>query len=267
MFTIGEFSKICQISIKTLHYYDRIALLRPAKVDKFTGYRYYSQEQLDRMLLIQRFKRYGFSLEEIAYLIDCTEPEIRLKKLRQQKQKLTRQMQDTHLIINELNAHLQNFERTGDIMNYQKNYAIQTVETAPQAVLTCRQNMGVGQFGQYYSSVFEKIAKNKLTTNGLCGAIYHDREFEPDNSDIELFVGIEEQAQADKTLPGQFCAMTIHKGPYSSLHDAYGALVEWIAQSEYECCGAPYDIYAKGSLQMLPPEQWETEVYIPIRKK
>ena len=52
MFTVGEFSKICQVTIKTLHYYDRIGLLQPSKVDKFTGYRYYNQTQLDKMLLM-----------------------------------------------------------------------------------------------------------------------------------------------------------------------------------------------------------------------
>ena len=54
MFAIGEFSKICQVSVKTLHHYDRIDLLKPQKVDPFTGYRYYEKEQMERMLLIKR---------------------------------------------------------------------------------------------------------------------------------------------------------------------------------------------------------------------
>ena len=267
MFTVGEFSKICQVTIKTLHYYDRIGLLQPSKVDKFTGYRYYNQTQLDKMLLIQRLKRYGFSLEEIAQLMECTEAELLLARLRRQQHKLQQQMQSTQLIINELDAHLQSIERTGNIMEYQKNYEIKLTQTPARAVLTCRQNMGVGEFGQYYSSIFERIAKKKLTPNNICGAIYNDREFDPDHSDIELFVGVEEEKQADKLLPGSLCAMTIHKGAYSSLHDAYGALMNWIAESDYECCGAPFDIYTKGSFQMLPPEQWETEVYFPVKKK
>lgn len=43
MLTIGAFSKICQVSVKTLHHYDRIGLLTPKKVDAVTGYRYYDQ--------------------------------------------------------------------------------------------------------------------------------------------------------------------------------------------------------------------------------
>ncbi len=46
MYTIGEFSKICQVSVKTLHHYDRIGLLTPFRVDSFTGYRYYTKDQV-----------------------------------------------------------------------------------------------------------------------------------------------------------------------------------------------------------------------------
>ena len=70
---IGEFSKICQVSVKTLHHYDKIGLLAPAEVDRFTGYRYYKLEQIDTMNYIQRLKRYGFSLEEIQQIINLSD--------------------------------------------------------------------------------------------------------------------------------------------------------------------------------------------------
>ncbi len=66
---IGEFSRICQVSVKTLHHYDKIGLLVPAQVDQLTGYRYYKTEQIDRMNYIQSLKGYGLSLEEIQHLI------------------------------------------------------------------------------------------------------------------------------------------------------------------------------------------------------
>ena len=66
---IGEFSKICQVSVKTLHHYNKIGLLVPAEVDNMTGYRYYQLEQIDTMNYIQRLKRYGFSLEEIQRIL------------------------------------------------------------------------------------------------------------------------------------------------------------------------------------------------------
>ena len=49
MLQIGEFSKICQVSVKTLHHYDKIGLLAPTEVDRITGYRFYQLEQIDTM--------------------------------------------------------------------------------------------------------------------------------------------------------------------------------------------------------------------------
>ena len=267
MFTIGEFSKVCQVSVKTLHHYDRIDLLKPRKVDQFTGYRYYDREQMERMLLIKRLKRYGFSLEEIREFLDCTDKRALFLKLLKQKEKLKEQMQELGQVVREISAHLQDVERTGDIMGYQKNYEIQLKETPKRAVLACRKNMGVEEFGKYYSTLYERVPKEKVTPNGITGAVYYDKEFNPECSDIELIVGIREQEKADKIMEGTLCAVTVHKGSYSSLSDAYGAMTTWIAENGYECNGAPYDIYVKTGFDRLAMEEWETEVYFPVKKK
>lgn len=60
----GEFSKICEVSTKTLRYYDEIGLLVPTEANPESGYRYYSIEQLKTMLFINRLKSQHFSLEE-----------------------------------------------------------------------------------------------------------------------------------------------------------------------------------------------------------
>ena len=53
MFKIGDFSNLTRVPVRTLHYYDEIGLFKPQQVDPFTGYRYYSFEQLPR-LKVQR---------------------------------------------------------------------------------------------------------------------------------------------------------------------------------------------------------------------
>ena len=267
MFTVGEFSKICQVSVKTLHHYDRIGLLKPFKVDKYTGYRYYSRQQMEQMLLIQRLKRYQFSLDEIRELLLCTKERAFYSKLLKQKELLKQQVYGMQQVIGEMYAHLQNFERTGDIMGYQKEYEITVKETPARAVLVCRRKMGVDEFGKYYSTLYERVPKEKVTPNGLVGAVYFDEEFNQECSDIELIVGIREQQKADKIMEGTLCAMTVHKGGYSSLGDAYGALIAWIQSNGYECNGAPYDVYVKTGFDNLSMEEWETEVYFPVKKK
>lgn len=267
MFTVGEFSRICQVSIKTLHYYDRIGLLVPLKVDPFSGYRYYGKQQVEKMLLIGRLKRYGFSLDDIKILLSCGDGRVLFSKLCRQKEQLEAQKRDMGLIISELSAHLQNFERTGDIMGYQKDYEVTVTETPDRIVLASRKNMGVKEFGTYYSGLYERMAREHLTPDGVRGAVYYDQEFNHESSDIELIVGIQEKEKGDKIMEGRLCAMTIHKGGYSALSDAYGALVAWIEENGYEWDGAPYDIYVKTQFDNLKPEDWETEVYFPIKKK
>ncbi len=62
---IGEFSKLCNMPVKTLRYYDDIDLFKPSEIDLFSGYRYYTEEQLDDIYLIMELKEAGFSLLKI----------------------------------------------------------------------------------------------------------------------------------------------------------------------------------------------------------
>lgn len=267
MLQIGEFSRICQVSVKTLHHYDRIGLLAPAEVDPLTGYRYYQPEQIDAMNYIQRLKRYGFSLEEIQNLLAVSDNRELSKMLRQQKDKLKQEQQQIAVVLNELQAHISVFERTGDIMTYQKSYAIEVKNSPLMHVLANRAVMGVDEFGKYYGTLFERVPKERVTPTGLNGARYYDKEFNHESSDVEVFIGIKEKDKADVVMEPCACAMTVHHGGYSTLSEAYGAIVTWIIENGYEIADAPFDLYIKTQFDSLSPEDWETEVYFPIRKK
>ena len=65
MYRIGEFSKITNLSIRTLRYYNDIGLLIPEEVDLFTNYRYYGKRNLEDVKIIEELKAVGFTLEEI----------------------------------------------------------------------------------------------------------------------------------------------------------------------------------------------------------
>lgn len=267
MLQIGEFSKICQVSVKTLHHYDKIGLLTPAEVDCFTGYRYYQSEQIDRMNYIKRLKRYGFSLDEIQSILAISDNHELRNVLRQQKDKLKREQQEMAIILNELQTHISVFERTGDIMIYQKSYAIEVKNSPLMNVLTKRAMMGVDEFGKYYGTLFERVPKEQVTPTGLNGSRYYDQEFNHESSDVEVFIGIKEKDKADVVMEPCQCAMTVHHGGYSTLSEAYGAIVPWIIENGWEIADAPFELYIKTQFDSLSPEDWETEIYFPIRKK
>jgi len=62
MIKIGEFSKLVQVPVATLRYYDQIGLLKPIEVDRYTGYRYYQMDQLPRLNRILALKDLGFAM-------------------------------------------------------------------------------------------------------------------------------------------------------------------------------------------------------------
>ena len=95
------------------------------------------------MNYIQRLKRYGFSLEEIQKLITLSEDREILTMLRQQKEKIKWEQQERALILNELQTHISVFERTGDMMTYQKGYRIEVKDSPAMNVLTNRAMMSV----------------------------------------------------------------------------------------------------------------------------
>lgn len=267
MLSIGQFSRACQVTIKTLRHYDKLGLVKPVYIDAQSGYRYYESQQIPQLLLIQRLKRYGFSLTEIQQFLSDNQNETLFSKLSAQKTILNQHLKETNIILRELEAHLKDFERTGNIMSYQNNYQIVVKETSVVPILSMQQQMSVDEFGYYYGKLFEQIAQKHLTVAGPLMAIYHDKEFHPDSTMIELAAPIAQKQQATRLLPGALCATTIHHGAYSALSEAYGALLKWITDNNYEMIDAPYDVYLKSHHDQLPIEQWETEIFFPIKKK
>ena len=70
LYKIGEFSKLVNVQVKTLRYYDEINLFKPQEIDLFSGYRYYSEKQINDLKVILSLKEVGFSLEEIKKILE-----------------------------------------------------------------------------------------------------------------------------------------------------------------------------------------------------
>src|SRR5438046_2580385 len=92
MFKIGDFSRLTKVSAKALRYYDELGLLRPACIDRFTGYRYYSAHQLPRLNRILALKDLGFSLDQIGTLLDEGLPAEQIRGMLKLKREEIRQL-------------------------------------------------------------------------------------------------------------------------------------------------------------------------------
>ena len=100
--TIKEFSRLCGCNPQTIRYYDHVDLLKPVKVDSWTGYRYYDEDQALQYVKIKNLQMAGFSISEIKDLLDADDDTIYAafsEKIKEQEDRLqkTREIQQSYL--------------------------------------------------------------------------------------------------------------------------------------------------------------------------
>lgn len=274
MLSIGEFSKICEVSTKTLRYYDEIGLIHPDEINPENGYRYYSISQLKTMLFINRLKSYHFSLEEIKAILELEEDQSEEKlfsTLNRKRKDIQEKLNALEYTLNQMSNDILNLENGIPIMSYLDNIEVQLVETKPMNILSIRQMMSSADYaagyGKYFSSLYEKIATEKLTLIGKPMTIYHSPEYNPVGNDTEFAIPIEETVKGTRELPGILCAKSVLKGPYPELTSVYANLMEWTKKEGYELIDSPYEVYITDPNQVTDPEDIVTEVYFPVKKK
>lgn len=261
MITIGKMSQACQLSVKTLRWYDQTGLLKPVHIDEKTGFRYYSLDQIDRVILIKRYKRFGFSLEEIASLLEAEEDSL-TDSLFQKRRELDAQI----LELQQISAEMGKFLKKETEKN-KMSEEITIVETTEMPVYGLRQHMAVKDFGTAFGTIFEQVAKDHLQPAGPTGARYYDEEFDREDSDIEVFIPLATKEGANASVGGMTCAKLTHNGGYSTLDESYARLVKWIEENGYQTTGAPYELYVKTGYENPNPATWETDIYFPVEKK
>lgn len=274
MLSIGEFSKICEVSTKTLRYYDEIGLIHPDQINPDNGYRYYSIHQLKNMLYINRLKSYHFSLDEIKEIIhgeiDPSEEKLRLalhRKRKEIQEKLTR-YEDT---LVQMNRDIANLEQGISVMAYLDEIEVQLVEIDSMNILYQRQLMSRDEYtegyGRFYSKLYEQIARDSLTLAGTPMTIYHSVEFNPTGNDTEFALPVKEAVKGTRELCGGLCAKSVLKGSYLNLTSLYAKLREWIEQEGYVLTQSPYEVYVTDPYQTSAVDELITEVYFPVAKK
>ena len=97
--TIGEFSRITHLSIKTLRRYHEAGLLEPAHVDRQTGYRYYTLDQVPAAQVIHRFRELDMPLREVGELLAVTDPDARAAVIAQHLQRVEHQLDETKAAV------------------------------------------------------------------------------------------------------------------------------------------------------------------------
>ena len=169
MLTIGEFSNICRVSTKTLRYYAEIGLILPDEINPENGYRYYSIDQLEKMLLINRLKAYCFSLEEIKSIFESEEliDEILFTALNKKKKEIANKNTEVEDYLHQIDNDISNLKRGKPIISYMESIDVQLVEIPMMYLLSIRKNVLEHEFSEEYGTcfgkLFRKMEEKKLT--------------------------------------------------------------------------------------------------------
>ncbi|MEK5487038.1 MerR family transcriptional regulator [Lysinibacillus sp. FSL M8-0355] len=267
MLTIGEFSKISHLTLKTLRYYDEIGLLKPAFVDARNNYRYYNVPQLETALSISRLKNYLFSLEEIKFILtNWDDTELLSSKLKTKQEILTQQLTFYASLLNELKLDIHELDKKGRFMGYLNEIEIKLVDHLPYDILSQRKTINTDDFLKHFNELFSKIMFNNLLPSAKPLAIFHSAEYEPDNYDVEMAIPLTTATNETRLFNPGLCAMATLIGSYDKLPSIHTKLHVWITEHNYKLNGAPFEVYQTDPYSTQEDNNI-TDVFFPIKYK
>ena len=273
MFKIGDFSKLAQVSVKTLRYYGELGLLKPAWIDRFTGYRYYTAEQLPPLNRILALKDLGFSLEQIQRLLqdDLQASELR-GMMRLKQAELERQVQAEQARLERIEARLSQIEREGALPAYE----VVLKSVPPLKVAGIRQVIpGFRQLADMFDELGSCLQSQNvaLEANNPYLAVYYDAEYRERGVDVEVAALLPRLLHKAPPLvvhelPGvETMACAIHQGGYDQIGEAYNALLTWVETNGYRAAGPNRDVYLQPPGSEVGSASPVTEVQFPVQKK
>ena len=257
MFKIGDFSRLCRTTVRTLRYYDEIGLLKPVKIDNYTGYRYYSVDQLPRLNRIAMLKSLGLSLDDIRELLDNDLPTDHIKQLLQ------------------VEAWLDKINK-GDKMP--TDIAIQEKDV-PELQVISRRETGT------YETTIDKLAdelmeqinrpenQGRVTITGPVMMLCHEEEYKEGDADIEIVVPVSGAVTVEnpsfeiKTLPRCRVLSFIHRGAYNSYYDiayVYAQIYKYAEENNLELIPPDREVYLNNR-EEVPEDDLLTEIQFPFR--
>ncbi len=271
MLKIGDFSKLSRVSVRMLRHYDEIGLLHPAKIDPFTDYRYYREDQLPTVGRITALKDMGFSLADIVKIMDIYEDRDQLERFfSTRQQELETELRETAQKLTLLDAARKRLRKEED-MSY--NVTIRTIPERYAAtvhmILPCYEDEGI-----IWGILAEETCRmNLIEANPcLCAVTFLDGEYKEENVEMMAWKTVKgtypDTAHVKfQTLPEVTVASCTYQGSYTRIGDVYAAVVAWMDGNGYEPAGPMFNIYHVSPHETQNPDQFVTEVCYPVRKK
>mgnify|MGYP003304565359 CR=1 FL=1 len=263
MLRIGQFSKLARVTIKTLRYYDKIGLLKPAMTDKSSSYRYYDEGQLRELCLILSYKDSGLSNDLILKILKGEENE--RSALEYQRALLLEREAQIKQSISALDGILNN--------DGGQDYSATLKKIGKRLVYCCRgyvrDSGSIHDFIRACGKEFSRTNPDiKPSEPDYCCIIYPDDGYRESNIFVEYAQsverkGVETEILKFKELEEITAISVLHRGSYDTLRSAYLFAVKW--EQGYELCSEPRERYIDGAWNKNEVCEWLTELQLPVR--
>jgi DNA-binding transcriptional MerR regulator len=289
MLKIGDFSRLARVTIKALRYYDELGLLKPAKIDSFTGYRYYSADQLPRLHRIIALKDMGLSLEEIARLLqnDVSISHI-LDLLHTKQEALKRRLEEESEHLKRVEDWILEVERENKLPAYEiiikKIPPVQVVSVRTMLPNTLDVKPMLSKALSVMTEMADHVFNSSSQIVGPPIGIYYGEISGVEDFDWELALPVSQDVPSKgefqcKELPGyDQMVTTIHKGGVNSGAPVNIALAKWFETNgyqiigprreiyliDYRIVGPNREIYFSDTHSSSPPGKFVVEIQLPI---
>ncbi|MPM40041.1 hypothetical protein SDC9_86679 [bioreactor metagenome] len=271
MFRIGEFSKLTQVSVRMLRYYDEIGLLKPAETDRFTGYRLYSADQVEALSRIVFLRDLGFQVSEITDALrhwEDGEIERRLERKRLELERTIAQEQERLAKIRLAKQDLRQ-----DRMSIHCAVSIKAVPAC--RVLSLRRVVpDYYAEGPLWAELSEFAKRSGISLSGETFTIYHDDDFREADVDMEVCAPTNEQRESGGgfvfrvTEPVPQMASMMVRGPFDRLAGAYRSFAAWLQEhGQFQMTGHSRQTVHRGPWNEPDPEAFLTEIQIPLERR
>lgn len=267
MFKIGDFSKFSRVSVRMLRYYDENDIFKPEVVDDYTGYRYYSAGQIQRINIIIRLRDYGFTVLEIGMYLSAP-VEVREHMLKGKLKEIDKSIEDEKNKKNRIASAISNLYKEDITMEYKVE--IKSIE-GMKAISLRNKIESYHHEGILWERIGNYMEQNGIHSTGKCYATYHDTEYKEGDVDVEVLMEVktllsdEGEYKFKETESVKKAACVLVPGEYSNISKAFEFLGKWLEDNNKETTGLMRQVPIKGPWNENDPKDYLTEVQCPIK--
>ena len=270
LFSIGELSKLQNISRQTLIFYDKIGLFCPAYTDPNNGYRYYSAKQIDYLDTICIMKKIGFSLEEIKEYMKSYTLDNSIITLRKQLSVLEQQIEELQMIKSRVEHRCSQLEHAVSIREVSDDIMVENVDK--QCILVQKVNApySLEQVSIATKECFVRSFKEQLPVFFQSGTIVpYSRIRQQRYTEASFaFLPIDIMSNIDGTmeLPEGQCVCTYHTGDYYSIGCSYERLLAYCSDNKLDIISDSFEFAVNDYLSTKDENEYITKIMFYVKK-